>query len=263
MTDPQMNDELYKKLRRRVEYRLAKSPRYATINALLFSIFGIIAGVFTYFTTFDSMWGRWINEFSILAILAAVGWAGLTLLYSGSLFFQSGAWTRRRENLIQTEILDAMKSYDLDEDDWIELHLALSKDIDERSRPFRRLVYHAGINAVTWIGGLGGLWSLWFFFGSPDFDYSMLYIILLPVITFATIFLLPVRQIFQKPEQNVEHLRALYSGKPKRAQAEADVDYSRLVQTGDDGELIFEDEADMNSDALENPTLGRAKRKIT
>jgi hypothetical protein len=260
MVDPQMNDELYKKLRRRAEYRLAKAPRYATVNALLFSIFGIIVGGFTYFTTFDSMWGRWMNEFSFLAMLAVVGWAGLTVLYTGALFFQSGAWARRRENLIQTEILDVMKNYDLDEDDWIELHLALSKDIDERARPFRRLVYHAGINAVTWIGGLGGLWTLLFLFGVPSFDYSMLYIALLPVITFASIFVLPIRQIFQKPEQNVEHLRALYSTKPKRAQAENDVDYSRLVQTGDDGELIFEGEPDNDPGELENPTY--AKRKM-
>src|SRR5690606_5170137 len=110
MDDRLMNDELARKIRSRVEYRLTKAPRYATLNALLFSLVAAFLGFFVigmpYFGfSFFADSGIFYDGSFYLLLFGVIAWAGVTALYALALFVQSGAWGRRREQLIQREIL--------------------------------------------------------------------------------------------------------------------------------------------------------------
>ena len=231
-----MNDELARKIRARVEYRLAKAPRYATLNALLFSLVAAAFGLLVIMMPYDfSFFAGYVMLFGI------IGWAGLTALYAIGLFVQSGAWGRRREQVRQNEILAATARYDLEEDEWVDLHLKVSQEVEQNAQSFRRLLIHGLLNGFGWVGGFGLVGFFWFFLASSA-DFTGDFLAVMPLISLLSIALGPMYVLFQKPEQNVEHLRAVYGGKPKRRVAEADPDYSRLIHTGDDGELVYEDD---------------------
>ncbi len=236
-----MNDELTRKIRSRVEYRLAKAPRYATINALLFSLAAAALGVLAFMMPPDWSSLYYGSMVFILMLFGVIAWAGLTALYAIGLFAQSGAWSRRREQLIQSEILEVIERYNLEEDDSVDLHLKVSQEVEQNAQPFRRLLVHGLLNGIGWVGGFGLLALFWLFIGFFPFVSTGSLLVAMSAVSLLSIPMLPLHVIFQKQEPSVEHLRAVYGGKPKRTMAESEPDYSRLIQTGDDGELIYDD----------------------
>jgi small-conductance mechanosensitive channel len=145
------SDPLYQQLLERLTERLAPYPRYALLNALLYTtVVGVIASLVlvTFFFFF------YVAALVILYVLP--GWAVLVAIYSGVRFFDSGAWRPQRERWIRKELGRRKNVEEFEVDEAFaarldQMHAPLSEAIATRTRLYRRLALHALLNVAAWI----------------------------------------------------------------------------------------------------------------
>jgi hypothetical protein len=239
-----MTDDLYRKVRNRVERRLSKSPRLVTIHALLFTFFSVPVGLWSLRThSGGSIHGvvYWTIFF----------WSIGLLIHASYLFLHSGAWRGAREKYIQEEVLDAGESYDLEGDELIDLHVHLADDIQMRSQVFSRLLLNALGNLVLWPGVLVTMMVVYGLEIIPPVNFSSAFNSVLTLALLGTLILgiaLPVRELSKKKSKNHDDLRAIYGYKRKRHERHHLDDTEERVKIGDDGEFVeLETETRMDS----------------
>jgi hypothetical protein len=234
-----MLDNLNLKIRARVERRLSK-PRWVILNALLFTLFTVIIGTFSALThPYGAMNG--------VVYFVIFFWTLVLLAHAGLTYWNSGARHGRREKLVQEEVLDAGETYDLSEEEMIDLHQRVSEDLRARSTTFNRLLLNAAGNVAAWPGMMLILLAIQqtinVSYGLSEIsDYGAVVrvgMLLSLAGTFALGFLLPVRQLLgSRQSDHMNDLRAIYGGRERKTKREAAE--SRLVGIDDEGELIVD-----------------------
>ena len=235
-----MRDDLYPKVRRRVERRLSGSPRAATLNALAFTIFaGPLALLSLYIryndgNPFGSVDGvvYWVCFFWSVILFADAGW----------LYWRSPTRASWREKRIEEEVSDVGDLVGLSADEMIGLHERLSDELQRGSDAYRRLMLNASANLMLWPGLLLGLWiaqglvSPWLTSGAALFTLALPFAI---VGTLLLGLVLPLRALFASPRRERPDLHAIYGGKRKRdAEPSHEDAAAHLSDVGDDGELM-------------------------
>ncbi len=231
-----MEDAFYLKLRARVERHLSKSPKSAIIHALLFTIVTVPLG----------LWGVFSHPVSVNGVIywVIVLWSIVLFIHTRSLYLNSGASRGKREKYIEEEVLDAGETYDLDSDEMLALHLQLSDDIQKRSQNFKSPVLNALGNLILWPGMLVILLGLLAAGIITEYNFSSIFrpaLVAAILGTFLLGFLLPVRQLWQN-QMSTEDLRTTYSAKRKRKDLSELERAERLMEVGDDGEIILTDD---------------------
>ncbi len=232
-----MDADIYNKILIRVERRLNTSPRFVILNALLLTIFSTVFGFYSVLTrvSYDNGTGA-IDGTVYWAIFL---WSIVVLGHASFAYLKSGAWQNSREKYIQEEILDLDDIFDLDEDDMIRLHLEVSAEIQQRSNIFKRLLLTSIGYAAMWPGMLIVMLFLRF---SPDFGnlfHTGLLFSLVGTLLFGLT--LPVRQILNRTQNQVESLNWVYSSKRKRKHGQVEIVDENSGMIGDDGELLLDE----------------------
>ncbi len=234
-----MRDDLYIKTLKRVQRRLSGAPRLGTAHALLFTAFTVPAGLFT---------GFYFNRVGVIDFLAyasIVGWSLLLFVHAGYLYLHSGALKRRRERIVQEEVLDAGDSFDLSEDDMIALHTRLDETVRAHSQAHVRLLANAFVNVLLWPGIMVLIPFAVVFLGIMNSGYVEVigrFVLMFAVLgTFLAAFALPFRSLRPSIRDETDNLRAVYGYKRKRDAASSRHDEAaERLSIGDDGELIAE-----------------------
>ncbi len=230
-----MRDDLYIKVYKRVERRLSGPPRWGTIHALVFSAFAVPIGLFT------GVFFARVGVIDFLAYATIVGWSLLLFLHAGYLFLHSGALKRRRERVIQEEVLDAGDSFDLSEGEMIALHTRLDETIRHQSQAHVRLLANAFINVLLWPAAIVLVPVAVLFLGlmsSATVEVVARFVLMFAVLgTFLAAFALPFRALRPSTRDETDNLRAVYGYKRKR-EASRHAEAAERLSIGDDGELI-------------------------
>lgn len=238
-------DDIRDKVQQRVERHLARSPLFATLNALLFTLFTATFGFFSALTHP----GGAIDGVIYWTIFF---WSILVAIHSIIAFQQSGAWHRRRTRLIQDEVTDAGDTYQLTTDEMIELHLQTEEDIRKDASPFHMVLLNGVGNFALWPGGLVAMlivqrFSNQFGSGFTPLDFRTGLMVML-IGTLALGFLLPLRELLlllpgselqRHQHDKTATLRALYGYKRKRHLSESE---ERLSDAAAEGDLIEPDD---------------------
>jgi hypothetical protein len=239
MTDWQP-DPTYTHLTRRIARRLHQSTLPLIINAVLFTLFTVIVGLST---TLNAATGTVVGAVYWLIFL----WSVSLAVHSGYAFYRSGAWARRRERIIEQEVTDVAALTDFTADDLADLHLQLSAEFQESGRSFWLLVINGLGNLILWPGLLVML-LIGSNIGVLAIETIFRPAILLAMLGTGALGLLPLaalRQVIQqrgdRPVDERDRLRDVYrtAGRAKRKHDTDYVDLDRLVELGDDGELIM------------------------
>jgi hypothetical protein len=149
-------------------------------------------------------------------------------------------YIRRRERVIQEEVLDAGDSFDLSEDDMIALHTRLDDAIRDQSQAHVRLLANAFVNALLWPGILLLIPFSVVFLGLMNSGYVEVlgrFALMFAVLgTFLAAFALPFRSLRPAATDETDNLRAVYGYKRKRDESRQAA--AERLSIGDDGELI-------------------------
>ena len=236
-----MRDDLYVKVHRRIQRRLSGPPRLGTLHALAFTVFTVPMALFT------GVFMRWDGVLDVMVFATIVGWSLLLFLHAGYSYLSSGARKRRRERVIQEEVLDAGDSFGLDEDAMIGLHTRLDDAVRAESQVHVRLAANALVNALLWPGLLVLIPFAVIFLRVMDSSYVDVlarFMVALSVLgTFLAAFALPFRALRPSAPSALDekdNLRAVYGYKRKRALPSRHDEAAERLSIGDDGELIAE-----------------------
>ena len=232
-----MRDDLYIRTHRRIQRRLSGPPRLGTLHALAFTAFTVPMALFT------GVFMR-SNALEFLVLGAIMSWSLLLFLHAGYGYLNSGARRRRRERMIQEEVLDAGDSFDLTEDEMIGLHTRLEETVRSESQAHVRLLANATANLLFWPGLVIAIPLMAVFFGvmsSGSIDGMARILIALSAMgTCIAAGALPFRALRGAPPDETDNLRAVYGYKRKRALPVRHDEAAERLSIGDDGELIPE-----------------------
>lgn len=211
-----MTDPIYLKVREQVEGR-SGHPRFAALNALLFTLFTVIFGVGSLFTRLNgSIDGviYWIIFF----------WSIILFAHVGIVHVRSAARRKTRQTIIQQEVLKVGETYNLTPEEMIDIHLQLDADLQLRTQAVQRLFTIASGNLVLWPGLL--LVSIILYNGLhiiSESAFVRFFTLLLQLGLMGTLVSglgIPIRTLWQKPAQQTDDLRAIYGYKRKRELSE-------------------------------------------
>ena len=232
-----MRDAYYLKIRSRVERRLSQRPRLATIHALLFTLICVPLG----------FWGIFTHPVSIngVAYWVIFLWSIVLFGHVAYSYINSGAWARKREKHIQEEVLDAGETYDLDQQEMVDLHLLLRDDLQKRSQGYNWLMLNALGNVALWPGLLLVMLFLLRTNVISGYSFSLVFraALLLALLGTATLgLLLPIRELRRsQPNHGEQDLSAIYGYRRKRKGIPQNESLAHLEDGADELDWIVDD----------------------
>lgn len=237
------HDYLYRRTHARLLRRFRPQPRFATLHAAAFVLYSTLFGFGSTILGYNGMMHG-------LVYLSIVAWSLLVCLHIGVSYTGSAAYGRRRERAVQEEVIDAGDEYALTPEDMVLLHNHLSTDLRAHARPFSRLLLAGAGFLLAWAGGfaLMALATMFGVMGNGFYGMAMMGSLLMTL--GAGVVFLPFGVFFRQQQDSVEHLRAIYYAKQKRAPVALDDLAYDDVAVGDDGEMI----------EWEQEALGKRKR---
>jgi hypothetical protein len=227
-----MPEDLYARLHNRVGRRLSRTPYWATLNALLFTLFSTLFGLFGLLSS--------PQDGAVVVYCISLIWSLDLFAHVALLYRRSGARRATREKTIYEEVRDADDFLKLDADELVDLHSQLSNAIQRESWAFGRLMRNAWAYLLLWPGSMLALILITTLVSPQKLDgvFEVAFILAL-LGTFLLGFTLPVRQLFRR-QNDLSDLHALYGAKPKRQITVEGAKAKRPVRIGDDGELVLE-----------------------